>query len=92
MSVTWIENRAGVLIDLREVLTYCPRCGGIMALQLPPPHNRRYDPFYGCSEYDAGCRGSRDISDNGDPVTDAALQEAKDIKAEVKWNRLVDDS
>jgi hypothetical protein len=90
--LTWIENPRGVMIDLRELLTFCPRCGGIMVLQLPPPDDRRYDPFYGCSEFDAGCRGSRDINDNGDPVTDAELQEIEDIKAEIRWRKLLDES
>jgi len=33
-----------------------------------PKRNQFFEPFYGCADYDIGCRGSREIGLDGEPV------------------------
>jgi len=66
-TVPYVRDRRDLDIYLREHLTYCPRCGGMMVL-IMPKRNQFFEPFYGCADYDIGCRGSREIGLDGEPV------------------------
>jgi len=50
-------------------IPYCPECGAQMVLRKPKPH-QDWDPFWGCSRYKDGCRGTRNIGEDGLPEDD----------------------
>jgi len=58
---------------------YCPDCGAQMELKRPGPH-AAWEPFWGCSQYRAGCRGTRNIGADGLPESDEL--EAEEL---VEW-------
>ncbi len=65
----YVRDRRDLVVQLRERVTYCGRCGALMVLILPKPSAPNdFEPFYGCSDYDIGCRASRDIGLDGEPV------------------------
>lgn len=68
-----------------EVLIECPKCGAWMKLVRPKPDDD-WEAFYGCTQW-PGCRGSRELTRLGEPVSDAELREQADIMAEVKWRK-----
>lgn len=48
----------------------CPDCDSPMVLRRPKP-GQDWDPFWGCSQYRNGCRGTRNIDPKtGEPEND----------------------
>ena len=52
---------------------WCPVCGAKMVLKRPRP-GQDWKPFWGCSEYKYGCRGTRNIGPDGRPESDEFVQ------------------
>lgn len=48
---------------------YCPICGARMKLRRPKPH-QDWPPFWGCALYASGCKGTRQIGEDGNPEGD----------------------
>jgi hypothetical protein len=57
---------AGIQTEPRP---HCPECGAVMVLHRPKPGDT-WDPFWGCSKFRQGCRGTRNIAEDGTPEDD----------------------
>lgn len=45
---------------------WCPKCGAQMMLRRPSLH-QEWPPFWGCSQFAVGCRGKRQVDEDGLP-------------------------
>jgi ssDNA-binding Zn-finger/Zn-ribbon topoisomerase 1 len=52
---------------------WCPDCGAKMVLKRPGKY-QDWEPFWGCSEYKYGCRGTRQIGPDGKPIIEEERQ------------------